>query len=365
MRQFVFLAIAVIFLSCGTTDQQPEMADVKVDSSNFKFDADYYGENAQRYYNENKYFEARDQFQKQLKLEPDSWAAAAGQAYCFYHIGRNFAVQGRLREAHRSLAEAEAIFTRTWNGEIEENTRSKEAHQWKLALGLAMTERAIANLDTVKMRQLNVKVLDPNEEKGVAARQELDQVTRHRLDYYKKAGERLGRLTRMKFASPDAFLSLGEVLFILHDDKGAEKAFLDYLDLARNSIEFWEKQRYAAAETFSTRRDRQQTDAAITARLEGATAKTVNVLRRLAEIKFNRQDYASSLSHLTEAMKLAPANYQLHVPIAESHQGLRNYKEALTHIDLYIKSRSGFDDNTRKAYRLRSQLLKHLGMTEK
>ncbi len=358
----VLLALLSVAACSSGGSSDLEYTDVETrQDGNFKGDADDYFNNAQNYYGAGDYYRALDQFEKQLKLVPDSRQGLLGTAYCRYNIGRNLAARGRLLDAADQMAKAEETFSRLWNGELVRDTTIDDDFNWKACLGLAMTERAIAALEKQHIDLIDRRLEGIRDaSRSAEARKRQKQHEERRAHYLRLCFSKLQRLAQMQNAAPDALLNLGDVQLIRGNESAAERAYLDYLAIARHSVERWRKRREEAHETFKSKNELNRALSAIKVKEESATRKTVNVLVHLAEIKFSRQNYADSLSYLKDAMDLDPNRRELNVPMAECYDRLGNYEQALEHINLYIKSSPSFSRDTQRAFRLRSQLLKKL-----
>ena len=363
---FVLLAL-LLMVSCGSTESNDlEYADVDENNPTGEFhgDAKDYFANAQEYYGAGDYPRALDQFTKQLKIDPDSRPGQLGFSFSNYQLGLALAKRGRLADAADALKTAEEGFTKLWNGKLVKDTTIDDDFNWKACMGLAMTERAIAaiekkHIDIIDQRLNGIG--DHSLSAQALARQK--QHEEKRMHNLRASFSKLQRLAQMQNAAPEVLLNLGDLQLIRGNESAAERAYLDYLAIARNSVEIWNKRRQEAVENIKSKNERNRVLSIMKLKEESATKKTVDVLVHLAEIKFSRQNWGDSLSYLKDAIDLDPERQALNVPIAECYDKLGNYDQALVHISRYIQASPSFSKDTQRAFRLRSELVKKRGAT--
>lgn len=366
--RYALLALSFCFFTLGScsTGGDEGLHYNEVETANpkdsFEGDADFYAANAEEYYGAGEYARALDQFEKQLKLDPQSRPGRLGMALANYQIGLDQAARGRLGDAETRFKKSEETLRPMWNGQLGDDTSTPDDLNWKCCLGLAMTERAIAALEKRYIDLLDQRVT--RSEDPTRRREMLAEQTRHderRQHYSREALDKFERLSRMKYAAPEALLNLGEMHLVVGNEVSAERAYLAYLDIAKKNVEQWNQRRLEAPDQYKSRNELKAALDVIKQKQTAATHKTVGVLERLAEIKFRKGNYADCIGYLKEALGLDPSRYQLHVPLAESFERLENNEKALEHIDLYIRATPGFTEDTQRAYKLRSRLLQKLG----
>ncbi|MCB9831984.1 MAG: tetratricopeptide repeat protein [Planctomycetes bacterium] len=368
-KSLLLLAVSLISVAACSTGDDSDLhyndVEVKSPDDGFEGDSEFYAANAQEYYGAGDYIRALDQFERQLKLDPTSRPGRLGLSLSTYQIGLDQAARGRLGDAEARFTRAESILRELWNGQLVADTEIADDFNWKACLGLAMTERAIAALERRYIEAIDRRITRNEDPKRRA--EMLTEQKRHderRQHYGREALDKFERLARMKNAAPDALLNLGEMHLVVGNEVSAERAYLDYLDIAKQSVEMWNQKRVAAPDEYKSRNELRAALEVIKRKQDQATEKTVGVLERLAEIKFRKRNYADCIGYLKEALALDPARYQLHVPLAECYEHLENDEKALEHIDLFIRSTPGFTEDTQRAYKLRSRLLQKLGRSD-
>ena len=363
----LLLLFALLAVGACETTPDGELAYAEVEEQTpgeFEADADFHKQSAQSYYQAGDYRRALSQFRKWLEKQPDDPYARMGEAYCLYFIGAELAARGALVRADKLFDEAHAALEQLrseTDGEIEASTQTGEGLKWKIFMGLALVERARGALARTQFDALDARaaqVRDPKELEQLLAHQE--ELLRRRSDYSRKALERFRRLARMEYPAPEALHNLGDLELVLGNEDAAERAYLAYLNIAKRSVDAWDARRKKVAEMYESKHDLKVALDAIDRKQASALAKTVAVLERLAEIKYRRANYADAIGYLEQALELKPDLYRLHVPLAECYTELADYGKALEHIDVFIRSSEGFDDDTRKAYKLRSKLLREM-----
>lgn len=364
-RELAFsLALGLILAllpACLTGSDQPEEVETVYDKTEFEAAFSDHIENAQQYYNRGDWMRALNQFIRARKQQPLSPAANMGEAMSRYQIGVEKAKDGNVAESRKQLVKAEEVLRPIWSGTIEPATG--DGDQWRNALSLAMIERAIGNVDKVEADQLDASTRQPDAAKRREAFARQQELRLHRNDYYDRALDKFERLASMKNAAPDAILNTADLRYVRGNVRGAETAYLEYIDIARLSVKAWETRREQVPETYKLPSDQKIAIETIELKLIGAKRKTVNTLTQLARIKFAKgrsTEFTASLLYLLEAQKLAPGRYQLNIPIAECHAGLGDYRKAVDAIDRYIDQTDGFGASTHRAFRLRSEWVKHL-----
>ncbi len=365
-KSLSLLLIGTLLLSCSSnSSNELSYGDVEKKQTNdgiFQGDADDYFNNAEKYYGAKDYARALDQFEKHLKLKPESRAGQLGAAYSHYYMGIQSGERGRLQEAANQMKLAETGFKNLWNGKLVKDTTIEDDFNWKSCLGLAVTERAIAALEKKRIDLLDrrlTQIKDSTESKEALKRQ--SQYAEKRMHYLRSSFAKLQYLAQMQNTAPEVLINLGDLHLIRGNEAAAERAYLDYLTIAKNSVKFWNAQRQSAQDKYKTKTELNAALTTIKQKEESATRKTVNVLVHLAEIKFSRQNWGDSLSYLKEAMNLDPERQSLHVPMAECYDRLGNYDQALVHINQYIQTSPSFSKDTQRAFRLRSELIRKQG----
>ena len=371
----------VVNQSATTVDENGEPT---TRDSTFEADAGDYALNAERYYETGDYRRALSQFQKYKEKEPNSWGAALGIAYCRYQLGRQLVASGRFEDAHVQLSEAEVAFTERWNGGVEKKASDPAAYQWKACMGLGLTERAIANLDSIKLAAIESRLRNGVDGGTAEVADQRRRLQNHRKEYYRRALEKFEALAKMQDASPDAFLNLGDLYVITGADLSnesalgngsglndvgparrgnanrikAERAYMTYLETAKRSVDNWEKMRRDAAERYPDRRSYEEAVALIEQKRSSATEKTVDVMIQVALIKYGSGDTQAALGYLRSAHELDPKRTWLHLNIAECYDRLADYDQALKHVDTYIAQSPAGDEGVRRAYKLRAEIAK-------
>ncbi|MFT7617930.1 MAG: tetratricopeptide (TPR) repeat protein [Planctomycetota bacterium] len=367
MRTKLLLIVLAGFLaiSCTTSEESTELRYGNVEDEGdyeFKGDAADYFSNAQEYYGAGDYGRAMDQFYKLVQASPEHRPGRLGLSYSQYYVGLNMAYRGRLNEASRMVTKSEEGFKSLWNGKLGGDTTIEDDFNWKACLGLAMSERAIASLEKMSIDLIDSRltgIKDTAKRNDALSRQATH--SERRSHYLRESFNKLENLARMDNAAPEVLLNLGDIYLIRGNEVAAERSYLQYLEIARTSVETWNQRRLDAHKNFKTKKELTQALGTMKSKEESATKKTVDVLVHLAEIKFSRKNWGDSLSYLKDAMDLDPERQALHVPMAECYDKLKNYDQALTHINQFIQSSPSFSKNTQKAFRLRSQLIQKRG----
>ncbi len=365
------LALTLLLLcGCGTgggTDKNLHYSDVENPPTNegFQGDATLFAANAQRFYDAGEYLAALQQFRKQLEKDPTAVDGRLGEAYSLYKLGVNLAARGAYHESNRRLEEALDNFEKL-SAEIpmERDTLEGDGYGWKIRLGLALSERALGALAKLQWDRIHSAILsmkDPTEVAKAGAAQKV--LLKRRVDYNERALEHFRELAAMGHPAPDVILNLGDMELIAGNDSRAERNYLAYRDLARRSVQSWDRRQREAPDQIESKNELERVLATIEAKRRSAVEKLVKVLERLAEMKFKRGEYAEAASLLEEALKTQPDLVRLHVPMAEILEKQGEYQAALEHIDIYLRSLDEFDENAKKAAKLRSQLVDKMKST--
>lgn len=368
MKWIILVLMAACVAGCASNGDAGELDYAEVEQSgdgNFEADPDYYADNAQRFIQAGEYRRALTQFRKVLEQDPNDNLSRLGEGYCLYHIGLDLAARGSLDRASRSFQQAEGVFANLWvdrAGEsLERSTQDPEAWHWKSLLGLAETERAIASLAKVELDRIDAalpRIEDPEKVRSGLERQ--TKLRKRREIYNRKARERFSALSSMEYPAPDSLLNLADIEYVIGNEPAAERAYLDYLSLTERSVEIWDERRDEAMKNLESKSERRVALAAIEKKRESALEKNLKVLQQLAEIKFRKGNYGASLEYLERALDIDPERYVLNVPMAECHYELGSFEKGLEHIDRYIRLSEEFDDDTHRAYKLRSKLVNGL-----
>ncbi|MCA9320992.1 MAG: hypothetical protein KDB53_09670, partial [Planctomycetes bacterium] len=75
----------------------------EADKPRFEGDAEFYGVNAQRFYDAGDFLAALQQFRRQLDKQPTAIDGRLGEAFALYQLGIQHGAVGNLREAQRRL----------------------------------------------------------------------------------------------------------------------------------------------------------------------------------------------------------------------------------------------------------------------
>jgi tetratricopeptide (TPR) repeat protein len=315
-----------------------------------------YALNAEKYYDNGDYARALTQFLKYKEKDPKSWGAALGIGYCYLNLGLGLAADSRLEDAFGQFKKAEVAFTGQWDGTVEKSAADAKAFQWKACMGLALTERALGNLESLFIRGIESRATI--ERGSQTLQQEISERSRKRTDYYQRSLAKFRKLITMEAPPPDAFLNAGDLEMVVNGPVRAEPAYLAYLEVAKESVESWKRRQRESVETFKDRRSFEEATFIIDKKLETATKKTVDVMIQLALINYTTGRYAESLQFLLDAQKLDPTRQSLHLNVAECYDKLGNQKEALKRIDEFLTLAVDGDPNVRRAYKLRSEITK-------
>jgi tetratricopeptide (TPR) repeat protein len=349
--------------ACGSTlnDAQPEPEVVINDEGEFQGDFELHMANAQDYYDAGDYYRARDQFSKAAGQRPDELGARLGEGFSLYHIGFNSAALGNLGQADKELGRAEKTFSEIWTGELPASTFEGTGMDWKSALGLAMTWRARASLDRMRIARIDSELNTATGEETAELLEEQRQRDLRRGRNLKKATELFSRLAAMQYAAPDAIKNLGDMELINGRPRAALTAYERYLDISRRNIANWEKRREEWPAQYEFERYALEAQTAIDNKRESAIEKTAEVLVQVAEIRFKNELYDLALADLQEAQELAPKRVELNVPIAECYERIGDKDQALRHLDTFLRSRAEMDGDTRRALKLRARLTAEVG----
>ncbi|MEE9392887.1 MAG: tetratricopeptide repeat protein [Planctomycetota bacterium] len=365
LRHGIVAGAILFFVSCSSlvddVPDQPEFLSVNDDGSRFEGDAELYKQNAIAFYDAGDYYRARNQFKKILKTQPDDAVAKGGYAYCCYSIGFNEAAFGNFNGGAKNLIIAERTFESLYSGELPASTADGTGREWRNALGLAMTWRALASLDKMRSDSIDRVLGEGGARNGDKLLAEQKKRDLRRRDLNQKSLELFRRLATMEYAAPDAILNQGDLELIVGNTNASLRAYERYLSVARKNIENWDRRLEEWPEQYASDKYALEAQKAINGKRSAAVSKAVDVLTQVAEVHYAASNYADSLALLTEAAELNPRRVALNVPIAECYERLGEPKEALRHIEAYIKSNPEIDDNTRRAYRLRARVQSDLG----
>lgn len=334
----------------------------KTDDGEFEADPEYYSDNAARFFQAGDYRRALTQFRRVLELTPDDTLARLGEGYSLYNVGLEQAARGATDRAGTSFEQAEDVFTDLWvsraGRQLESSTQDADGWHWKSLLGLAETERAIASLAKVESDRIDQALPHfDDREKIDAELARQAKLGKRREVYSRKARDKFSTLCSMEYPSPDCLLNLGDLEYIAGNEPAAERAYVRYLELAERSVDVWDKRRDEATKNLKSKAELKVALAAIEMKREGALEKTIGVLEQLAEIKYRKGNYESALEYLEHALEIDPDRFVLNVPMAECHYELGSYEKGLDSIDRYIRLTPEFDDDTHRAYKLRSKLV--------
>lgn len=367
MRSMLVAACAATLslLPACASDDPPDLEDSPVLSTekgpDFEADAELYRHNAQAYYQAGDYFRALDQLRKAIKKDPGSKAARVGEALCLYNLGFNAAALGNTKDAATRLRAAEEKAEALIDEPLPRSTVEGDGLAWKSHLVLAMTQRALARLDRMVINGIDAQLAGASASERERMLEERKKRGIHEQELEEKALAGFRRLAAMEFAAPDAILNLADMELAGGNRRAAIEQYGRYLEIARRNIDNWNRSRKEWTEQLQSEKYQLEAQREIDAKLESVVGKAVDVLKRLAHVEFVEGAHQDSLAHLLEAARLDPSRNDLNVPIAENHLRLGSHEEALAHIDAYIAGTSAFDDNVRRAYRLRSEILKELG----
>lgn len=364
--KWIIVCLLVAFSgACASDGKSNDLVygDVERDENGeFSADPDYYADNAQRFFQAGDYRRSLTQFRHVVELRSEDDLARLGEAYCLYNIGKEQAARGAFDRAGTSFERAEAKFGTLWleraGGDLEKSTLDAKGWHWKALLGLAETERAIASLAKLESDRIDQSLPHRKDREKIDAELAQQAKLRKRRDIYtRKSRERFVTLCAMDHPSPDCLVNLGDLELIVGNEPAAERAYVQYLDVAQRSVDVWDSRREEAVKNLKSKTELEVTLAAIDAKREGALKKTIGVLEQLAEIKFHKRNFTAALEYLERALDIDPDRYVLNVPIAECHYELGSYEKGLEYIDRYIRLTPEFDDDTHRAYKLRSKLV--------
>jgi Flp pilus assembly protein TadD len=350
------LVLAMLAASCST----PPPDGQQKTPEGPQFDASYYAKNAKEYFDDGRYGQARDQWQKQLQKDPENWMARLGIAYCDLYLAEQVLAAGAdLPGARRQAAASETGFRDLWGGHVEADTllADPKRPQWKAAMGLAIATRTLGYLDQVDSRRAQEAAAkggpDSNRLADRAAELQLDRDRR-----YLEAASIFRQLAYMEHASPEAIKHLGELYVVTKQDALAEAEFKRYLDLASRTREQLEAGRRDVAKQFGG-----QEEVAVglfEEKLQSNAQKQVSVLKDLARLAWSRADYLNAREHLQKAIEVDPTDRDLYLQLAEVEARLEMYETALINVNEYLKrsssTRTAFDSDIRVAMKLKQDV---------
>src|SRR5688572_1677550 len=119
----VWCFLAVLLGSCQWLYPEPDPTeDTGAKGDEPLFPAAYYAQNAKEYFDDGHYARAREQWNTQLKLEPDRWMVRLAIASCDYYLGSTALDRRDFKTGRELLARAETEARELWNGELEKDT---------------------------------------------------------------------------------------------------------------------------------------------------------------------------------------------------------------------------------------------------
>ena len=381
-------------LLAGCSYMYPDPGPPEQDKKELHFDPEYYSANAKEYFGDGHYAKAKDQWQKQLKLE-DNWMAELGVASCDYYMGSMSLDLGDLRGGRASLQRAEAAVRELWDGSIEADTiavADQPVRQWQAALVLAQIHRALGDCDNMEARMLAQRLgsMNPTDERRNDVIVQLKRHEKQRDENRKAAIDLLEKLNAGKHPSQRAVLHYAEMLTLEGRDDEAETRFREYLEIAKTSHANLKKSRDETAKMPGSENRRKFLIEQFDDKLASNEEKQVAVLVRLGNIHFDggeddlkvakdsgesqvnrdasrklaKDHFAAALRYLREAQGLRPGALHILVKIAQCEGELGFYEDAILNLDRYIslcaERRLQVDENIHQAYRMKSDFKRKL-----
>jgi Tfp pilus assembly protein PilF len=329
-----------------------------------QFDADFYAKNAKEYIDQGHYGAAKDQWQKQLVKDPDNWMARMGIAYCDLYLSEESFAKRNLEEARTRVTAAEKGFRAIRQGPIEPDTTKVDPKrpQWKAEIGLAMATRTIGYLDGIdSQRQAELaKRGGPDAEK---ARDKAAEMMISRDRSYAEAIGMFTGLAYMQNAPPEAIKQLGDLYVVTKQDAMAEQEFRRYLDMAESSRIGFEKRKAEAEKQYGPQ-GIEVANQLIDQKIVSNVTKQVQVMVDLAQLAWQRGDYAEARKQIQEALKLQPDRRDLYLKLGQAEAKLDMTETAIMNLDEFLKrtsqKREDFGDDVRTAMKLKQELQQKL-----
>ena len=390
----VLIACLALSLLSGCSLMYPDPGPPEAEKKDLHFDPEYYSANAKEYFGDGHYAKAKDQWQKQLKLE-DNWMASLGVASCDYHMGSMSLDLGDLRGGRASLQRAEASVRDLWDGSIEPDTiavANEPVRQWQAALILAITHRALGDCDSMEARILAQRLasMSPSDERRNKIIVTLTKLENQRDENRKAAISLLEKLNSSKHPSQRAILHYAEMLALDGRNTEAEQRFEEYLTVARSTYANLKAQRKKTAEMSGSENTRELLLDGFDRKLASNEGKQVAVLVRLGNIHYDggaedlkvardtarpedardssrkaaKDHFAKALAYLRDAQGLSPNELHILVKMAQCEGELGFYEDAIINLDRYItlcaERRLQVDENIHQAYRMKSDYKRKL-----
>jgi tetratricopeptide (TPR) repeat protein len=398
MRYSLLLAVTLLLPllnGCQFLYPEPDADPQESNSKELQFDAEYYSLNAKVYFDGEQYARAKDQWEKQLRKQPGEWMAGVGVASCDYHLASQRLDLGDIRGARSQLESAEATLRKLWDGTIEADTRSTSEGaqaQWKAAIILALTHRALGDCDAVeaRMNTQRLATMSARDPKVVELAKHSQALEQRSNANYEQALSLLEKLSAMENASEMAVLAYGELLALRGRTREAEPYFTQYLAIARKSHAGLANTREITAKDNTDPRARELSLDLLDQRIASNAKKQVTVLVRLGNMHFDaghqslavarrsglgqdqvkvaeaqaKTHFSLTLDYLEEAQRLDQDQLHLLVKMAQCQEELGAYERAIANLDDFIRQSAQRDvepdENIHRAYRMKYELERKL-----
>ena len=392
LRSLLLLLLPFTLCSCFLG---PEPTPEPVDTDKPQFEEEYYQGNARDYFHNKHYARARQQWSTVLDhFNPDDWLAKLGVASCDYFMGSDRLDRGDLKNGREQLQRSEQRLREIWNGSIEKDTlETLESFrpQWRAAMILGLTLRALGDADHLQALRLSQQILTlkPGAPESQAMADELEVVGKRKQANYTQALSLFTRLASMENASPDAILNRAELRQRMGQMNAAEQDFNDYLRMAQKSLENHYKNRQAAIDTTPSPNTRKELLAIWDEKIASAKAKQTGILLRLGNMFYDegiraqdeakllappadklklatsRDSFARALRYLESARHVSPDKADILVKLAQVEGELGNFETALTNLNSYISEvnlnpETEWDNDLDHAFRLKAEFERRL-----
>jgi tetratricopeptide (TPR) repeat protein len=327
----------------------------------FKSDPKDYAYRAQEYWHGGDYERAHDQWTKLVTDEPDHWKGRLGLAYCETEIGRQEVLRNAFERGRERLRKGEATFRELWgeqeiSGSAQENLNA-EREPWKAVMGLATNLRGQGRADEYEARLLEARLrsLAPNapERPELAAR--VAMLRQRKAQNYRAALGHFERLLRLEDAPPFALRQAGELQLIVGDEAGGEARLRSWLSMAEGTrTDLREFRETSFDEVFRSRGAQEDAERLLKERMKANEAKQVVVLDLLAQYAFRQDRFDQALQDLERIHRMRSDDPVIWLRMAQCHEGLRNYDQAVHWLDLYVRDAArrdtGADENFSRAH---------------
>ncbi len=338
-------------------DNEPPKEDVPAR----QFAAADYSYNAKQYYDGGDFNRAKDQWTKQLELEPQNWMAKLGIAFCDLYLSHESVLMRRdVGAARAQVQTAEKEFRDLWNGTIEPDAvdPTNKEPQWRAALGVALATRHLGYLDQLDATSYTALASRGGAEAQSALGKAAESTVRRDRNYAASIAI-FQKLAAQQHATPEATKNLGELYIVTRQDALAERELRRYLQMARATRE---KELEPTKEKIAKNFDRDQQETAmqfIDSKLNSNSAKQVSVLVDLAQLAWARGEYHEAKRLMDEAITIEPDRRDLYLKLGEAEGKLQMYETGLQHLDEFLRrssqKREEYDEDIHTAMRLRKE----------